>query len=426
MQQLKKLLIAVATIICLFSSSYAQQSDSILKSNSNAPVVIGGWLGQNNKLLVLNGKPAIIATNSVICSTSKAGNDTTTGSDTTLALVCLRALDSNGNNWGTLQLIANKCSAEDYSVITMRGIPAMAYVNTFDNNLYYVCAKDSNGSKWEAPVLIASDGEYHSPSLSLMPDNKPAIAYYACYSVTKSNICFLKSKDSIGRFWDTTSVIPADNYGNKIVLMNLNNHPTIIYSSDDEICSIAADTLGNNWTKQSALSYSKFSDGKLPGGYILSACQIDDSKVAMMLCGKGRWKPFPNVMIWDFKNKIWAENGSASYFYYVPWVKYVLGDVCVSPDKKWIHTFMFHDRTLRIEDFTYTNYYISGSPRTMHIAPNNQNIFIIHSICYVNGELAVLYLDYMANKVYYEHGNQIYTSEASHCFDLNDVIKNVH
>jgi hypothetical protein len=124
------------------------------------------WTGVDGSLAEINGRPAI----------SYVGTHPTNGGE----LHFIRALDSNGNSWGSTTLldVLGTGSFGSTSLRIVSGVPAIAYCNNGLHELRYIQATDADGVAWGAAKTLDSGGDYFAGYSSMAVYNgSPAIAY---------------------------------------------------------------------------------------------------------------------------------------------------------------------------------------------------------------------------------------------------------
>ena len=149
----------------------------------------------------------------------------------------VRATDAEGNTWGSP--IALECmSAEKSSLAAVNGSPAISYTGYLGDTavLKYVRALDSNGNVWGAPLIVESEPEVgYWPTLVTI-HGRPAISYAA----SSGDTCVLKyvqAADPDGTIWHspmTVQLPESDQDGATYMSMaNVNGHPGISYYFTD-------------------------------------------------------------------------------------------------------------------------------------------------------------------------------------------------
>jgi len=126
-----------------------------------------------SSMAVVNGNPAI-------CYKEDSNED----------LKYVRALDANGNAWGTPLILDSEGKVgTSCSLAVIRGCPAIAYMgyDDPDYHLKYVQATDADGSEWREPVTVDTDyGFWHCsmkevsgcPAISYITDSELRFAIY--------------------------------------------------------------------------------------------------------------------------------------------------------------------------------------------------------------------------------------------------------
>jgi len=103
----------------------------------NPNIGTGGDIGLYSKLLVVNGKPAMV------CFDNTHDN-----------LLYVRASDAGGSSWGTPVTIDATGTVGYYSSLCIvNGNPAISYYDATNTDLKYVRATDASGSTWGTSVI---------------------------------------------------------------------------------------------------------------------------------------------------------------------------------------------------------------------------------------------------------------------------------
>ncbi len=166
--------------------------------------------GRYTSMLVVNGKPAIAYNNY-----------------TDNVLYYVRALDANGENWGTPLLLDSDNRVGLYnSMKIIDGFPAISYINDELEILKYVRALDDTGTNWGTPIVVdATSGVGFYSSLATVNEN-PAISYY---DETNDLIKLIRANNSTGTDWGAPLTIAAGSIPSNMAIINGN--PAISYSS---------------------------------------------------------------------------------------------------------------------------------------------------------------------------------------------------
>ncbi len=137
------------------------------------PVVIedGSTKGNFASLEVVSGRPAVAYYEYL-------------GMGNGARLMYVRALDANGDAWGTPQALDTETGAGTGSWISMAiigGKPAVSYANDQTANLMYIRALDAAGTSWGAPEVVDGTGYVGGYTSLAELHGKPAISYWNFY-----------------------------------------------------------------------------------------------------------------------------------------------------------------------------------------------------------------------------------------------------
>ena len=125
--------------------------------------------------------------------------------------MCIRDSDANGDSWGEPIVIAEmyQFPGNVISAAIVNGHPAIAYFSWTDSKVKYVRALDANGDSWGSPINL---GNWISPSL-LVVNGKPAVC---C-----SGVIYVRALDANGETWGTpVNVTPEWGYWTQMFLVN--------------------------------------------------------------------------------------------------------------------------------------------------------------------------------------------------------------
>ncbi|OSZ79139.1 hypothetical protein CAP35_13060 [Chitinophagaceae bacterium IBVUCB1] len=212
-----------------------------------------GW--GNNKLLVVNGNPAIVYHDG-----------------TAKEVKYIRATDANGATWGTpVSLISQSYGTADMAIVD--GNPAV--LSDASGTVTYIRASDASGTTWGSSVSIGSAGYWgiSEQNFSLAVVNgRPAIAY-AFGSPMISTLHFIRATNSTGSSWGSTiSILTSVGFIADPRLTTIGGYPMIIYSSG---------TTSNNPSVQYIKATAK--DGSVWPG---SATSLEPSVVPIAFTSK--------------------------------------------------------------------------------------------------------------------------------------------
>ncbi|MCD6282081.1 hypothetical protein J7J84_00530, partial [bacterium] len=122
-------------------------------------------------------------------------------------LIYVRALDANGDSWGSPILVAGVYGTHEFSMALISGGPAISYYDPWDDFLLkYVRAVDAEGSTWSSPVSLG----YMSGGKSSLAEinGKPAISYAS--SEEYGSLCFVRALDPGGSAWGTPLIVGSE------------------------------------------------------------------------------------------------------------------------------------------------------------------------------------------------------------------------
>lgn len=167
-------------------------------------------------------------------------------------LYFVRALDVDGSSWGSPITVATNINYLSMTVVN--GYPAIAYHDTVEKDLMYVRALNANGSSWDTPTYIdGADLPYtdvwvgYYPSLTVV-NGRPAISYQ---DYKLNSLKYVRALDAEGGSWGTP--LALDNsiaVGFYTSLAVINGRPAISYYDDfdkDLMYIEALDVNGESW-----------------------------------------------------------------------------------------------------------------------------------------------------------------------------------
>lgn len=181
-----------------------------------------GNVGQMSELRVVNGHPAI----SYIDLTTNCNN----------FLKYVRALDADGNNWGSpitiRELGCGCCQRSKFEIIN--GHPTLMYRNNGGGgHLEYVRANDPDGNSWPTPMLLGTNKDPNE----LTVINGLPVALVSLFNIDSLGIQF--ANDANGSSWGTVDTL---NLGTaiqeKASLRILNDSVRVVYSNWSSTASL--------------------------------------------------------------------------------------------------------------------------------------------------------------------------------------------
>jgi hypothetical protein len=108
-------------------------------------------------------------------------------------LMYVRALDANGDAWGTPQALDTETGQGTGSWISLaviNGKPAVSYANDQTANLMYIRALDAAGTAWGAPEVVDGTGYVGGYTSLAELHGKPAISYWNYYDDDLMFACY--------------------------------------------------------------------------------------------------------------------------------------------------------------------------------------------------------------------------------------------
>lgn len=197
-----------------------------------------GELGQQTKLLVVNGNPAM------------AYYHKTSEFNTRF----VRATDVNGTNWGSPIVVHDDWRAGDTSMDMeiVNGNPAIIVFLPVDKTIKYRRAMDVNGTSWDTVVeVLTSTGNTSGGDIYLdleIVNGNPATCYW---KEDTDDLMFLRANDANGTSWAAPiAVETTGNVGQHASLTIINGQPAISYTdlANKELKYVqATDASGSTW-----------------------------------------------------------------------------------------------------------------------------------------------------------------------------------
>ena len=207
--------------------------------NDPAEIPTGTGTVQWLSFVEVNGKPAIAFI-------------------TSSALKFIMAATVDGTSWNAPVTIESGIQPGFISLAVVDGRPAICYqqrVSTNKDRLDFVIAADADGSSWNEPVNIVQptgatslERKGYFPSLVVV-DGRPAVAYY---DVDPSrDLMFAIAKTTNGSSWnDPVTVDSEGDAGNTASLAVVNGYPAIAYRGAELVkFVIATNVTGSSWAE---------------------------------------------------------------------------------------------------------------------------------------------------------------------------------
>ncbi len=192
----------------------------------------GNATGQFTSQAIVNGNPAI------------SYYDALNGD-----LMYVRALDINGNSWGTPVPVDTTNSVGSYnSLFVVNGNPAISYFDETNGDLWYVRASDTNGATWGTPVAVDTVNYVGLFTSLRVINGNPAISYY---DSSNGDLLYVRASDADGTTWGTPVTVDSSfSTGLHTSLTIVNGNPAISYfdwSNYDLKYVRALDANGVSW-----------------------------------------------------------------------------------------------------------------------------------------------------------------------------------
>ncbi len=189
-------------------------------------------VGRYSSLAVVDGNPAI----------SYYDTDHTN-------LKYVRALDINGEDWGSPMTLDNVFSVGEYtSMAVVDGNPAISYYADVQQDLKYIRATDPQGTAWGAFVRVDTDGNVGKYTSMTIVEGRPAIAYY---DQTNMDLKFARAADITGSLWlSPLSLDTTDDVGRYPSMAIVAGNPAISYwdGSNSNLKYVRASAAdGSSW-----------------------------------------------------------------------------------------------------------------------------------------------------------------------------------
>lgn len=171
--------------------------------------------------------------------------------DTNDDLKYVRAVDAEGQIWGTPDVIDTSNVRSESDLFIVDGAPAIAYFDSTQKYLKFVRAKDNVGTSWNTPVIVDDSGIADWYLGAAVVDGNPAI----CYSdVNNYNLMYVRSTDAQGTAWDTPQVVDnSTDTGYECSIAIVDGNPAISYyeyiAKDEDYVKFvrATDSTGAAW-----------------------------------------------------------------------------------------------------------------------------------------------------------------------------------
>lgn len=203
-----------------------------------APItLLSEWVG-TAQLFVIDGAPTILYQ-----------TQTWDGFDTINLLWYLRAKNADGTNWNLpVNVVLDGTFSTPYSVTLVNGLPAVAYAD--GENLKYARAKNSGGGNWTNPVIVhTGETDYDSISLTsqaLSHEGRPALGFTAGNDRwDPKRLYYVEAKNKNGTSWNKAEILVnagGEERVDNVTLADMGEAPFICYrSSYLEIRCFASD-----------------------------------------------------------------------------------------------------------------------------------------------------------------------------------------
>jgi hypothetical protein len=142
------------------------------------------------------------------------------------------ANNANGDGWTHFVAVDDSTATSNTSLAVIAGVPSIAYLDVTNKNLKYARAQDAPGTDWAPPQTIDGSLESetgHYASLAEI-DGVPAVAYF---NATDEDLYYIQARDPDGFEWYAPKVIDGaeEETGYYCRLCNVNGNPAIAYYS---------------------------------------------------------------------------------------------------------------------------------------------------------------------------------------------------
>ncbi len=148
-----------------------------------------GNTGVGTSLAVIDGNPAVSYYDESNCE-----------------LMYIRALDANGSSWDNPQAvdaIGDVANLDRSTLVEVSGNPAICYADKKVNEVKYVRALDIEGNSWGTPMVVGSASLANDVSMQVI-DGRPAIAFVDSDS---RYVIYVRALDPDGAAWDAPAVV---------------------------------------------------------------------------------------------------------------------------------------------------------------------------------------------------------------------------
>ena len=209
--------------------SYVDGSDNhdlmYVRANDNTgslwgePITVDAahWVRDDVKstsLAIISGKPAI--------SYMQKDQDD---------LMFVRSSDENGNAWQLPTTVTSDGYQTMITLLNVNGKPAIAYRdwNSGNADAKYVRATNSTGSSWGSPITVDSLGQTEWVSMAIVGD-VPAIANYLGNTFEYRDLRWAQAADQNGSSWNSPETVDSEGeVGEFASIKEVNGHPAIAY-----------------------------------------------------------------------------------------------------------------------------------------------------------------------------------------------------
>lgn len=166
------------------------------------------------------------------------------------------SLDFVVHGWGTPLEVAPGGTQPQYSSLkVVNGRPAIAYYDLgFDGGAYYIRADNADGTSWGDPVPVDTSGNCWYPRLELVA-GRPAVCFY---DNTVQKLKYVRATDSDGTAFGAVKLAdPNSDRGPYCSMAVVNGRPAIAYQDNgmkDLYYVRASDSTGSAWGAPQPLS----------------------------------------------------------------------------------------------------------------------------------------------------------------------------